>query len=102
MPACAAARASRTASVIDTRSVGAAVSGARFELQVIAPVSPEPKTFVFSADVSAGSRLYQLGLTGTDWPGVKARPAAWRLRVLDAEGNVLTTEKSFLWELPAK
>ncbi|OHE83178.1 MAG: hypothetical protein A3G75_00870 [Verrucomicrobia bacterium RIFCSPLOWO2_12_FULL_64_8] len=88
--------------LVRLKNGGAAVPGAKFELRVIAPSSPEPKTFVFSAEVSAGARLYQLGLTGNDWPGAKARPAAWRLRVLDAGGGVLAGEKSFLWEIPGK
>ena len=81
---------------------GAPLAGAKFELQVITPTSPEAKTFTFPADVTAGSPLYQLGLTGTDWPGAKARPAAWRLRLLAADGKTLIAKESFLWELPGK
>jgi hypothetical protein len=81
---------------------GAAVAGARFELQVISPSAPEPKTYTFPAHLPAGRSLFDLGVTGADWPGAKARPAAWRLRILDAGGKPLTVEKSFLWELPPK
>ena len=78
------------------------VVGARFELQVITPIAPEPRTFAFAADIPAGSSLFQLGLTGTDWPGPKARPAAWHLRLLAADGTTLLAKESFLWELPEK
>jgi hypothetical protein len=81
---------------------GTPIAGARFELQVITPATPEPQTFTFSADVPAGSAVYELGLTGADWPDAKARPAAWRLRLLAADGRTLIGEKSFLWELPGK
>ncbi len=79
----------------------ATVSGARFELQVISPVSAEPKTFVFAADIPHGSSVCQLGLTGSDWPGEKVRPDAWHLRLLAADGTTLLARESFLWELPA-
>lgn len=81
---------------------GAPLASAKFELQVISPATPEPKTFTFSADIPAGSSLYQLGLTGTDWPGAKARPAAWCLRLLATDGKTLIAKESFLWELPGK
>ena len=77
------------------------VSGARFELKVITPVSPEPKTFIFTADIPSGGCVFQLGLTGTDWPGAKARPDAWHLSLLAADGATLLARESFLWELPA-
>lgn len=80
----------------------APVTGAKFELQVITPVAPEPKTFTFAADIPAGSSLFQLGLTGGDWPGAKARPAAWHLRLLAADGTTLLARQSFLWEMPGK
>jgi hypothetical protein len=80
----------------------APLAGAKFELQVVTPTSPEAKTFTFPADVPDGSPLYQLGLTGADWPGAKARPAAWQLRLLAADGKTLIAKESFLWELPGK
>jgi hypothetical protein len=86
--------------LIRLKNDGAPLAGAKFELQVITPTSPEAKTFTFPADVPAGSPLYQLGLTGADWPGAKSRPAAWQLRLLAADGKTLIAKESFLWELP--
>lgn len=81
----------------------AALAGAMFELQVIRPDAPEPKTFSFPAALPAREEVFQLGLTGADWPGGKAaQPLAWRLALLAADGRVLAEEKSFLWEKPAK
>lgn len=76
---------------------------ARFALQVIRPDAPEPKTFEFPAQVPAKEHVFQLGVTGTDWPGgQKANPVAWKLALIGADGRVLAEHKSFLWEKPAK
>ena len=88
--------------LVRLKNGGEPLAGAKFELQVITPTSPEAKTFTFSADVPAGSPLYQLGLTGADWPGAKARPVAWRLRLLAADGQAVVAKESFLWEMPTK
>ena len=88
--------------LVRLKNGGAALPGAKFELQVITPAAPEAKTFRFSADIPAGSPLYQLGLTGADWPGLKARPVAWHLRVFAADGTTLIAKESFLWEMPGK
>ncbi len=80
----------------------APLAGAKLELQVVTPTSPEAKTFTFPADVPVGSPIYQLGLTGADWPDTKARPAAWQLRLLATDGKTLIAKESFLWELPGK
>jgi hypothetical protein len=88
--------------LVRLKNDGSPIPGAKFELQVITPAAPEPQTFTFSADVPAGSPVYELGLTGADWSDAKIRPAAWRLRLLAADGRTLIGEKSFLWELPGK
>ena len=81
----------------------AATENARFELGVIRPDNPEPKTFTFPATFGAKETVFQLGLTGADWPGGKsANPVAWKLRLLGANGQVLAEHQSFLWEKPAK
>jgi hypothetical protein len=80
-----------------------ALTDTKFQLSVIRPDSPEPKTFNFATAVKAKETVFQLGLTGGDWPGgEKANPVAWKLALLSADGRVLAEEKSFLWEKPAK
>ena len=86
--------------LVRLKNDGAPLAGAKFELQVVTPTSPEAKTFTFPADVPAGSPLYQLGLTGADWPGPKARPVAWHLQMFAADGTTLIAKESFLWEMP--
>lgn len=88
--------------LVRVKNHGAALSGTKFELQVIPPSKPEPKTFTFAAGVPAGSTLYDFGLTGSDWNQPKARPAAWRLRLLSADGRLLLQKQSFLWALPLR
>jgi len=88
--------------LIRVSNTGAALSGAKFVLHLIAPDSAEPKLFSFPADVPAGAAVFQLGLTGADWPGPKVHPVAWKLELTADDGRVLVTQKSFLWEIPAK
>ncbi len=81
----------------------AAVPAAKFTLSVIRPDQPEPKIFTFPAALPEKETVFQLGLTGTDWPGGKtANPVAWKIELLTADGRVLAEHKSFLWEKPAK
>ena len=70
------------------------------ELQYISPVSADPRTESFAVSLPAGSHLTRFGLTGTDWPGPKARPVAWKLRILGADGAELATDQSYLWSKP--
>lgn len=80
-----------------------AVGDARFKLEVIRPDAPEPKTFEFPARVPAKENVFQLGLTGSDWPGGKeASPLAWKLTLIAADGRTLAEHKSFLWEKPKR
>lgn len=79
------------------------VPAAQFELQVIRPDAPQPKRFTFPVAVPAKQTVFQLGLTGPDWPGGKiASPIAWRLALVSGDGRLLAEQKSFLWEKPAK
>jgi hypothetical protein len=82
--------------LIRTKS-DAAIAGAKITLEVDLPGAPEPKTFVFAGDVPATQRVFHLGVTGTDWPNAKVRPAAWRIAVRGPDGAVLASEHSFLW-----
>ena len=80
-----------------------ALTGAKFDLSVIRPDVPEPKIYSFATDVPAKETVFQLGLTGSDWPaGNKANPVAWKLALVGADGRVLAEQKSFLWEKPPK
>ncbi len=77
-----------------------AIELAWIELQVISPASPEPRTESFAVSLPRGSHLIRFGLTGADWPGPKARPVAWKLRLLAADGAELASEQSYLWSKP--
>ena len=84
-------------------SAAALTAGAKFELAVIRPDSPEPKLFTFPVTGPAGDNVFDLGVTGPDWPGgKKTNPVAWKLTLVAADGRVLAEHKSFLWEKPAK
>jgi hypothetical protein len=76
------------------------ISGAKFVINVIIPASPDPETFTFPTDVPAGGKVYELGLTGRDWPGKSTYPVAWKLDLLAADGRLLATQQSFLWSKP--
>ena|SRR5438552_14414142 len=81
---------------------GGVISGAKFVLQVISAASPEPKTTTFPVEVPGRSRVFQLGLTGADWPDRAAHPVAWKLQLLSSDDRVLASAQSFLWEKPPK
>lgn len=83
-------------------NTGADISNARFALHVILPGNPEPKTFTFPASLPARSTVFQLGLTGPDWPDRDIHPVAWKLELLSATDELLASEQSFLWSKPAK
>lgn len=78
----------------------AEVPNATAELAVIRPGRVEPDVYRFALTLPRGHRAVLLGLTGSDWPGESVRPTAWRLRLLDAAGQVIASEQSFVWALP--
>jgi hypothetical protein len=81
-----------------------ALEHAKFVVQVIRPDAPDVREYTFPvANAPAGESVFNLGLTGADWPGAgKASPVAWKLELVAADGRVLAAQKSFLWEKPAK
>jgi hypothetical protein len=85
--------------------VRAANSGApvavTVSVQMITPTDAKPRTYTFSTALKSGETVLNLGLTGIAWPDAKANPVAWKLDLLSADGQVLATEKSYLWEKPA-
>lgn len=71
----------------------------QFQLQLVEPGEPAPRTTIFPAEIGAGSRVFQLGFTGPEWQDAKAQPVAWQVLVIAADdGRVLATEKSYLWD----
>lgn len=74
--------------------------GARFVLHIITPRSPDPLTFVFPADVGPGEQVFDLGLTGSDWPHRGEHPVAWRLELRAPDGHELAWYQSFMWQMP--
>jgi hypothetical protein len=89
--------------LVRTKTAATVADGAKFVLEVIRPDHPEAKTFTFAAPSFGKERVFQLGLTGADWPGGKgANPVAWKLALVAADGRTLAEAKSFLWEKPGK
>ena len=74
--------------------------GCSWQLQVVMPVSAHPRTFAFAAGIPAGSNVFELGLTGVDWPNAKTDPVAWKLVLQSADGRELVSQQSFLWSRP--
>ncbi len=72
--------------------------GATIELSVITPISPKPQTHTFKVDLTPGTRTYNIGVTGSDWPAASATPVAWSITINSADGKLLASKKSFLWE----
>lgn len=70
-------------------------------VEVVLPGNPAVRTFTFPAAIASGAKVYQLGLTGTDWPAKNIRPAAWRVTARGADGAILAELASFLWSGPA-
>ena len=88
--------------LVRVTNAGEAVAGAKFVLQVIEPSTPEPKTSTFPVEIRGKKTVFELGLTGSDWPNRDVHPVAWKLELRSADGQVLASEQSFLWEKPAK
>ena len=86
--------------LVRTANPGAPLA-VKFSLQLSLPGEPKLRNYSFPADLPAGEAVLNLGLTGADWPDAKTNPVAWKLDILGADGRVLTTEKSYLWDKPA-
>ncbi len=86
------------------KNSGPALENIRVELDILTPALPEPRrvTTFAATTIPAGSHVFQIGLTGTDWPDAQVQPVAWQLRFLNSEGRELLREQSFLWSQPAK
>jgi hypothetical protein len=73
---------------------------AKIVIRVISPDSIDPRVFTFPIQVPAKSRLFVVGLTGTDWPMIRVVPVAWDVELQAPDGTVLAKKVSFLWEKP--
>lgn len=74
--------------------------GMTVELSLMVPESPEPDVYTLAFPKEEGSqRRTYVGLTGEAWPADPDRPqpTAWRVRLLDAAGQLLSEKSSFLW-----
>lgn len=70
---------------------------AKFVLQIIKPDAPQAKTYTFPVGLIGREVVFNLGLTGIDWPDRKTHPVAWRLALLNGKGEELASRESFLW-----
>lgn len=74
----------------------------QFRVSVIRPATDQVHVFNFPARAEPGPTVFNLGLTGTDWPNPEASPVAWKLDVLTEDGaTLLASEQSYLWAKPA-
>ena len=87
---------------VRTKNRAAPVEAASVVVSVITPDSPHPKVFAnFPATaLPKGGHVFQIGLTGADWPDAQLQPVAWQLRFLAADGTELLRHQSFLWSQP--
>jgi len=77
------------------------LAGAKFILRVISQFSPDAREYVFPVDAGPGEHVFELGVTGTDWPGGRgSHPVAWSLELQAADGRSLVAAQSFLWSKP--
>ena len=86
--------------LVRTTNPGAA-RAIKASLEIITTANAQPVTYIFRPELKPGDSVFHLGLTGPDWPDPKINPVAWKLTLLEADGRVLATEKSYLWEKPA-
>ena len=78
-----------------------ALRPAKAALQVITSTSAQPVSYEFPVELRAGDTVFNIGLTGADWPDAKLHPVAWKLDFVSDDGQVLATEASYLWAKPA-
>jgi hypothetical protein len=84
------------------KNTAAAFKGASIVVRIISPEATATRVFSFPAEIPGGDRVFEIGLTGSDWAGAKTEPVAWNVEVHAADGRVLAHKSSFLWERPAR
>jgi hypothetical protein len=77
-----------------------ALRPAKAALQVVTSASAQPVSYEFPVELRAGYTVFNIGLTGADWPDSKQHPVAWKLNFLADDGHILATATSYLWEKP--
>ena len=88
--------------LVRVKHAGSVQPAAKIVLSLIKPDAPQIRTYAFPVPLATGETVFNLGLTGADWPGKKAHPVAWKLEVVATDGTLLGVRKSFLWEKPDK
>ena len=73
-------------------------AGTYIEGEIYSPESLDAQehTFKLPSKLPKSKEIF-IGLTGEDWPVKNATPAAWRFTLKNSNGDVLATEKSYLW-----
>ena len=59
--------------LVRLKALATAPAGAKFVLNLITPTDPAAKAYTFSVSAAAGG-VFELGLTGADWPDQKTHP----------------------------
>ena len=77
-----------------------ALRPAKAALQVVTSTSAQPVSYEFPVELRTGSTVFNIGLTGPDWPDAKMHPVAWKLNFIAEDGHILATATSYLWEKP--
>lgn len=67
-------------------------------LEVTRRGSMDPAVYAFDWQVPSGNHPILVGLTGRDWTDPAEVPLAWRITLIDADGTLLTSTHSFLWD----
>lgn len=72
--------------------------GAKAVLEVLHPDFPDAREHTFKIPATDKDyRELMLGLTGESWTSNDDKPLAWRVQILDAAGEVVGSNKSYLW-----
>jgi hypothetical protein len=77
-----------------------ALRPAKAALQVVTSTSAQAVSYEFPVELRAGDTVFNIGLTGADWPDPKLHPVAWKLNFVADDGHILATATSYLWEKP--
>ena len=77
-----------------------ALRPAKAALQVVTSTSAQPVNYEFPVTLRAGDTVFNIGLTGADWPDSEQHPVAWKLDFVADDGHLLATATSYLWEKP--